>query len=64
MDQTESEDQVFSGNQQERGVDPNLGGYVLLPASDLYQVPDKIQFLIVTAQSCYSRNAFRKKVSY
>jgi hypothetical protein len=58
MDQAEPKDQVFSGHQQERGVNSNLGGYVLLPASDLYQVPDKIQLLIVTAQSSYSRNAF------
>ena len=58
MDQTEPQDQVVSGYQQERCDDSNLGGNVLLSASDLYQVPDKIQLLVAATQSRYSRNAF------
>jgi hypothetical protein len=37
---------------------------VLLPASDIHQVPDKIQLFVVTTQSRYSGNAFPEESSY
>ena len=42
MDQAESENQIISRYQQERRIDANLGGHVLLSSVILYQVPDKI----------------------
>ena len=45
MDQAEPEDKVVSGNQQECRADSNLGGDLLLPPADLYQVSDEIRLL-------------------
>lgn len=61
MDQTEPENRVFSRYQQERRADSNMGGDVLLPTSDLYQIPDKIWLFTATVKPGDQRDAVCKE---
>ena len=47
MDKAEPEDKKLPGHYAQRCDDANLGGYVLLPAIGVHQVPDTLQGVAV-----------------
>ena len=54
MDQAEPEDQNIPGHQPECRSVSNLGGYVLLPAFGVYQVPNKVQTITLLPAQTHS----------
>ena len=61
MDQTKPEDKIFSRYQQKRCADSSLGCNVLLPASDIYQVPKKYGFSLLQLSRVIREMLFERK---